>query len=278
MIGHVVTDTAAIVEVLESDRFVPPPAVPGPSGETRALRDAMARFAAPAVHPARRAAVEAAIRMIDVDESAEVAARLTHERLVGECVDAVAAIATRVPVETLAACLAVDAEPADVVRDVDAVVAVIGRGRPASPDSDAATIRLLRSASTHPAGSVPVVSTLYQSMDATAALILTSLHSRALGTARSPAIPRTTRTAIGRTGLPDGTTVAAGDMVTVEIGSAGLEFGAGPHRCPGRDLAERLAASVVAAVDDAGYEADPASVEVDVDGRPATLSLRPISS
>jgi len=92
------------------------------------------------------------------------------------------------------------------------------------------------------------VSVLYQCLDAVAALITTTLHARARGAARVAAVQRTMRVAVEPFdvgGLP----VAAGDVLELAIGEAGLEFGAGPHACPGRQLAEAIAAEVVAAIE-----------------------------
>ena len=61
----------------------------------------------------------------------------------------------------------------------------------------------------------------------------------------------------------------------LEIGAAGLPYGAGPHRCPGIELAEQITAGVVDAIDAAGYRIDLAAVTVDADGRPTTLPIVP---
>ena len=39
-----------------------------------------------------------------------------------------------------------------------------------------------------------------------------------------------------------------GVEVVLEIGAAGLPYGAGPHRCPGTELAEQIATGVVGAI------------------------------
>jgi hypothetical protein len=62
-------------------------------------------------------------------------------------------------------------------------------------------------------------------------------------------------------------------MVDLEIGAAGLWFGAGPHHCPGRALAEAVAAAVVGAIDAFGATVAPDSAELDADGRPLAVWL-----
>jgi hypothetical protein len=252
MTGLVVTDRAAIVAALDDPALVPP-SIAGP-GTTLALRAAMARFSGPAEHSARRAAVVGATDAIDARRLADIAATRTRARLTGHAVDALAEIARVVPTEALAACL--DA-PETPVADVDAVVAVIGRGEPVTPAADRATERLVGRFG------IAGASLLYQNLDATAALIATRLAAVATGRPAAPAVPRTTRVD------------ADGRQVTLEIGAAGLPFGSGPHRCPGEQLAEAIVAAVLAAIDSAGYRPDPSSLAVDADGRPTALTLAP---
>jgi cytochrome P450 len=255
MTAVVLTERAAIEAALADPSLVPP-AIRG-SGAALALRAAMARFSGPAEHPARRAAVVAATDAVDVRQLADTAAARTRARLSGAAVDALAEIARVVPTEALAACL--DA-PDTPVADVDAVVAVIGRGQPATPAADDAAQRLVDRIG------VEGASLLYQNFDATAALIATRLAATATGGAPAPAVPRTKR--VG----PDGTDV------TLEIGAAGLPFGSGPHRCPGEQLAEAIVAAVLAAIESAGYRPDPRSLALDADGRPTALTLMPPST
>ena len=252
MSAIVLTERAAIEAALADPSLVPP-AIRGP-GAALALRAAMARFSGPTEHPARRAAVVAAADAIDVRRLADTAAVQTRLRLAGAAVDAVAEIARVVPTKALASSLGAPDTP---VADVDAVVAVVGRGQPATPAADAAAQRLIGRFG------VEGASLLYQNFDATAALIATRLAAIATGGAPAPAVPRTKR--VG----PHGTDV------TLEIGAAGLPFGSGPHRCPGEQLAEAIVAGVLAAIESAGYRPDPRSLAVDADGRPTALTLVP---
>ena len=152
---------------------------------------------------------------------------------------------------------------------------VIGRGEPPSAAADAAVDRLTADLGHHQQV-VAALSILYQNFDATAALIGTGLLARANGTQRVAAVPRTRRIAVGNTAV-GGRIVDAGTAVTLEIGAAGLEFGAGPHECPGRDLAIHLAESIITAIittiEGSVYRVDTSSVALDADGRPTSLML-----
>ncbi len=45
----------------------------------------------------------------------------------------------------------------------------------------------------------------------------------------------------------DGAGVPSGATVVLDLAAADLEFGAGAHRCPGRAVAEAIAAGIVSA-------------------------------
>jgi hypothetical protein len=126
-----------------------------------------------------------------------------------------------------------------------------------------------------------VVSLLYQCLDATAALIVTDLHARVrrrtgASTGRVAAVPRTVRIVTDRRigavcgDLP----LQRGDTIVLEIGTVGLEFGAGPHACPGRDLAVAIGDATVAEIERT-HVVDLSSIEVDADDRPTAMTLRP---
>jgi cytochrome P450 len=68
--------------------------------------------------------------------------------------------------------------------------------------------------------------------------------------------------------------VDAGTHVTLEIGQADLQFGAGRHRCPGEQLARAIVDGMIGSIRSSGYTVDPASIATDADGRPTTLVLR----
>ena len=61
--------------------------------------------------------------------------------------------------------------------------------------------------------------------------------------------------------------------VDLELGAAGLWFGAGPHACPGRQLAETIADAIVGAIDAAKTTLDTDAIEIDADDRPAAVWL-----
>lgn len=252
MTSFEIVEPAVIKTALEDPAMVPPRR-PG-NGPTLVLRSEMARFSDALAHPRRRAEVIAAIELVNVEvavcavENEARVRRKAGESLIEE-------ISRAAPIAGVAVGLGMidGVERASVERlvdDVESVVEVIGRGADSSPESDAATLRLLKAAGeVAPGGSmvdpVAVVSILYQSMDATAALIREMEESRRFGADRAPAIRKTVREATIDSIL-GGVEVVAGDEVVLMVGAAGLEFGHGPHVCPGRTLAGQLAAAVLA--------------------------------
>ena len=104
-------------------------------------------------------------------------------------------------------------------------------------------------------------------MDATAALVA----ARLVGGGTLP-VARTTRVATCDTDAA-GTPIAGGSRVDVEIGAAGIWFGAGPHACPGRALAETIAEATIGAIVASGATVDAGRTELDIDGRPVAVWL-----
>jgi hypothetical protein len=151
-------------------------------------------------------------------------------------------------------------------------VAVIGRGQPPSSQSDDAVDRLTTRFEAHPQGSIAAVSALYQSMDATAALAATQLIDRATGQSAALPIARTTRVATVATTVA-GAAVPTGTPIDLELGTAGLWFGAGPHACPGQALAKTIADAIVREVEAFGAVLDTNSIELDRDHRPVAVWL-----
>ncbi|HEV7760501.1 MAG TPA: hypothetical protein VGO78_15970 [Acidimicrobiales bacterium] len=270
----------AVVEAALADPALVPPAAP-PSigaGPTADLRAAMARFGAGAEHHERRTEVVAAVEAPDPARLRAAAAARTLPRLTGGRIEALADVGYRVPVPTLAAALgALDAdEDADgLTDDVRRVAEVIGRGAPSSAASDGAASRLLDRFAAHPAGAVPLVSVLYQAHDATAALLAATLVSHHCGMPRRSAIAGTLRTAVADT-VVGGTPIAAGTVVALDLDASGLERGAGPHRCPGFDLAQALVAGMVDALGERDYDLLPDEVVL-TGGRPTAVPMRPRS-
>jgi hypothetical protein len=271
------SSAADIVAALHDPALVPPDSDDPSDGSTLRLRRAMARFSLPGDHPPRRLAVVAAIDGVDVTGAEAAAAQHTTVRLVGPTIDAAQTIARSVPTETLAVCLGVTDDLADIVADVEAMVRVIGRGEPATADTDAAVDRLTGRFAADLADPVPILSMLYQNFDASAALFATTLLATVTPGRPVPAVPRTRRVAAVGTTVDD-RTIDAGTAVTVEIGTAGLPFGAGPHECPGQQLATHIVRGMVAAVASAGYRVDLTAVTCDDDGRPVNLPLMAMSS
>ncbi len=130
--------------------------------------------------------------------------------------------------------------------DVGRMVAVIFRGEPSSPPDDEAVARVLDRFAGHPAGAVAVASVLYQAHDATAGLVAALLTGRERGGDRPSAGVRTRRVATADVDI-DGAGVPSGATVVLDLAAADLEFGAGAHRCPGRAVAEAIAAGIVSA-------------------------------
>lgn len=226
------------------DSFLPHRSAYPIVGPTLRLREQMARFSAPETHAARRAQVDEVIGRLDADDAAAIAEALATDDLArGGDVESVASV---VPTVTLSRLLGIARDDAALVADVESVVEVIGRGAAPSAASDAATERVLDLA-VDPESAVAVASLLYQNFDATAAAIRAADRARHTGTEPETAVARTRRVAM-HTGVVGDARVGAGDEVVLEIGSAGLPFGVGPHECPGRQLAEAIVRGVATAV------------------------------
>ncbi len=261
---------------LESAALVPPPPPTGlEAGATMDLRNLMARFSTPELHARRRTDAVHAIDHVDLAEVESVAAHRTEGRLAGGRVEAVADIAYAVPTECLAQVLGVAVgEFPSLMNETRLMVEVIGRGRPSSSSSDQAVARILDRFRSHPAGPVAVASMLYQNHDATAALISSTIHASGMGIPRHQAVVGTVRVAVADATVGD-TLVAAGSHVTLDLETAGLEFGAGPHQCPGQVLAEVIVAGVTRAIETSNYQLLADEVVLDDDGRPTALPMTP---
>jgi cytochrome P450 len=229
-----------VERVLHDASFRTPPAPatlrPGAAAD---LRAAMARFSDGRAHGPRRAAVDAALAGLDPDALRAASADAARRRP--------AAGASAVTTEVLARAFgAGDGDVAGLVADVGRMVAVIFRGEPSGPEADAAVARVLDRFAGHPAGAVAVASVLYQAHDATAGLVAAMLAGRERGGDRPSAGVRTRRVATADAEV-GGIRVAAGATVVLDLATADLPFGAGPHRCPGPGVAEAIAAGIVSA-------------------------------
>jgi hypothetical protein len=252
----------------------PPPASIG-QGATAALRETMARFSSGGCHARRRAEVESVLDALDpvaVRSTAfEIASSLIEAR---PTVDGVADLAFRVPTVTMLTMLHVPGDRSALVDDVRAVAEVIGRGASASEASDAASDRLLAASACTGWNAVAVVSVLYQTHDATAALVVETILANHRHADRAAAVNQTRRVVVAET-LIDSIRLSPGSMVVLDLATAGLEFGAGPHRCPGRIVAEAIVDGIVAAIEAAGCVVHDISTSDSDDERPASIVIGP---
>jgi hypothetical protein len=193
---------------------------------------------------------------------------------VHEQVDAVADLACRVPTEAMLAMLGVSGDHALLVDDVRAVAEVIGRGASANEASDAATERLLAACARTDRNALAVVSVLYQTHDATAALFVETILANHRRADRAPAVNQTLRVVVTET-LIDGIRLSPGSMVVLDLATAGMEFGAGPHQCPGRSVTEGIVDGIVEAIEAAGCVVHEVSSSVTDDGRPTSILIGP---
>jgi len=243
------------------------------SGETARLRDAMARFSSGDLHVKRRGEVLEVLDRLDESKLHKMARGRAATRLDGSDVEVVAEIAFKVPTESMATALGVDERDLGaIVIDTASVAAVIGRAEPSGAESDRAVWRLLDRFAAVPGGAIAAVSLLYQNHDATAALSVAAILGDQLSQPRRCALAGTSRVATAD-GFVGETSFVAGQTVSLDLESSGLEFGAGPHECPGADLARAIAAGIVVGVRDAGYELDVRRIVWGSDGRAKTLPM-----
>ena len=229
--------------VLDDENFVVPPAVgygwePGGIGWLRAN---VARFSSGQAHERRRALAEAELTRVDVKSARAAAFALATTE---SDVDAI-------PVTVLAEALGVPGAQADSVAAVAAVYLTGASGGPQVQDALDALVRAC--------GGIPdertaaVIGLLVQTYAATAALITAA---RATGAPNgdsavaqalrdTPPVRSTRRMAVADTHL-DGHRITAGSVIPVDLTKT--PFGAGPHACPGADLAVAIAAGITDAL------------------------------
>ena len=275
-------DDAALA-ALESPTMEPPPRSDVlEDGPTAELRDSMARFSTGDDHAARRERVEAAIRAVDPallhDDAHERTLAVGSAHPADERIEAIADVGLVVPTQALLAALGVSGdELAGLAADVSAVVAVIGRGEPSTAATDDAAERLTEAFADRPEGAVATISLLYQNHDATSALFAAVLLAHATGEERRPALARTVRRATGAARLGD-EYVDADETVEVSLEADGLEFGAGPHACPGESLATAIVDAMVAALGALDLQVDASAIVLGADGRAVALPLTPATT
>jgi hypothetical protein len=230
--------------VLADDAFVVPPAVghgwdPGSIGW---LRASVARFSSGELHRRRRALILAELSRVDVAAVRAAA---------GESTLGTTDAARSVPVTVLAQALGAPSIPVAAVAAVAAVYLTgTGGGREAQAGLDALVTAF---------GGVPdertaaLISLLVQTCQASATLIEAAVATGAAtgddAVAQvlrdAPPVPRTRRVAVVDTRV-DGRAVATGTTVQVDLAQA--PFGAGPHECPGQEIAVAIAAAAVDSV------------------------------
>lgn len=265
-----------VTEALESAQLVPPtaPASLG-NGTTRELRDAMARFSNGPNHTSRRAQVTSAIDRIDAASLAASAIERTavfvrHREQMGVAIDA-RQLGLQVPTEALATLLGTPEPDLEAVaRDVELIVQSIGRGEPVTAATDAAANQLISRFDTHPDGAVAAISLLYQMFDSTAALLSSVLLSEASSDQRRNALAGTIRSA--QCPVTVGShSIGLNETVRVSLEGEGFEFGHGPHRCPGVELAYAILAGITHSLEP--FDLALHTVDHFTDGRAASLPM-----
>jgi cytochrome P450 len=263
----------AVDAALRDPRLEPPP--PPPSighGATAMLRASMARFSSGDDHIRRRVEIERALDGLEpkvvMATAFEIASRLF---VVESEVDAVTDLGCGVPTETMLTMLGVGGDRSVLAGDVRAVAEVIGRGAVASDSSDAAVERLLDACADIGCDPVAVVSALYQTYDATAALVIETILARHRQSVRKPAVTQTRRVASADTAI-GGVSISSGTDVLLDLAESGFEFGAGRHCCPGRAIAEAIVDGIIAAMDFAGIVVHDIPAVVD-GARPTSMLL-----
>jgi cytochrome P450 len=241
----------AVVAALTSADLIVPPAPPsdGPAGLAW-LRASVARFHSGADHVRLRSHLTAALERADPDRLRAIARRRTAELLAGATEVDLMAVAYAVPAAALAEVLGL----ADPGGDV-AVVARLYLTGPTDGEStgaeDAAVARLVANAGGRAdEETAALVALLVQAYGATAALIGNAFLgggdvARTVHT--DPPTLATRRLATVDT-MAGGVHIGAGEVVRVDLASADLTFGAGPHACPGAAQAKALAEGVLHAM------------------------------
>ncbi|MEP7026092.1 MAG: hypothetical protein ABJB47_20285 [Actinomycetota bacterium] len=258
-----------------------------PVTTARGLQGRMARFSDGSVHQARRDRVLALLP--DAGATRQSAREMTSAELAGqhgpvEAMD----LARRMPVAVLARALGVPAGRAlAVAADTGALCAALApAAAPAALAGGDQAAAALLTALAGPVGlsgsaaedravtdrAVAVVSVLFQAHDAMAALIGLALEAMVVTPLATPAelvdralrddppVQCTRRTTV-TPAVISGVTIPAGAAVWLLLAAAEhgapwppATFGAGPHACPGRELATALAQGVLLGLLDDGWE------------------------
>lgn len=254
---HTATGAADVEAVLASDAFAVVGAPPGAGGMAW-LRSGVSRFANGPDHARRRGIALAELARLApsrLRRAAEARTEAALETAAGGTFDLMP-LARSVPVATLAAELGA---PEGAAEDVRAIAAVYAPGSADDPAADAAVGRLVAALGDGETGAARIA-LLVQACDATAALIgnaaAAALHDGeplpvdelVEETVRCDPPVRTTRRVCTAPATAGGSLAEPGDTVVLDLGAAGLAFGAGPRPCPGRAQALALAAGVLGPV------------------------------
>jgi cytochrome P450 len=272
-----ISGRANVLAALSSpDLAVTPPAPPDAAPLTLAwLRAGVARFSRGPEHGPRRLLLQALLDRVDPAALRAAARDLTGQLLAGSpgqpsagtgWVDLEHGVARRVPARVLADLLG---WPTVSVEDVAAVARVYLTG-PSGDEAvdaaaDAAVARLVTAVGGEPDDEGAArVGVLVQSYEATAVLILNAADRAgqaddiqaadiraddmvATTLAENPPTAQARRMATVDAQIGN-VHIGSGETVFVNIGEAGLPFGAGPHACPGADHARAIAAGVLDAL------------------------------
>lgn len=243
------TDRRRVLATL-ADAGCTMPHVPdgGPVASIRWLRRNVARFADGGAHERRRHQVADLLGEVEPALLRERAAELTRTVLRaadGHPVDVMARVARIVPLQVLTAALRMPPLPPDAV----ALVAQAYQPNAGEEEAADGAVARLVEALGGVADEITAarIGLLVQAYDATAGLVgnavlmmLRQLPDAAAGTVvaetllQDPPVRATRRLA-----------TETGAILTLDLAASGLPFGAGPHRCPGRDHAVAMAEGIV---------------------------------
>ncbi len=244
---------------LTSDALVPSPAPAADGPPSLAwLRAHVARFSSGTEHRRRRAVTETRLAALDPEPLRERASSRTRSlRAAAGTLDVMADVARIVPVLVLAEALGA---PSVQVADVALVARWYLTGAPEGEDTTPVDEAVGRLATACPGEDDEEVATaiglLVQSYEATAGLIGNGFLAAVREGEQESTVLGTTRVATVDTEL-DGVHIGAGEPVRVDLAAPSMQFGAGPHACPGAAQARAIAAGVVAALAGCRLADDP---------------------
>lgn len=245
-----IADRVEVSAALDDPAFTMPP-VPagGPPVGIRWLRRNIARFADGTEHDRRRTLVTGMLAAVDIADLHRLAAERTRAVLDdagGRPVDLMARVARVVPVEVLVAGLGMPPVPAGSV----AVIAKAYQpGSGAEEPADEAVVQLVEAfGGVADEATAAAIALLVQACDATAGLVGNAVLVMLRGGARAETVVAETLAQAPPVRMTRRVEPGTGAVIAVDLAASGLPFGAGPHRCPGRDHATAIAAGILDAV------------------------------